>query len=445
MQKLIILNPNLATQKFKGMNVLILGSGGREHALAHQIAKSKLLSKLYIAPGNAGTKLCGTNVNLSLNDFDAIRNCVISLHINLVIVGPEDPLVNGIVDFFEQDALLKQIPIIGPSKMGAQLEGSKDFSKQFMMRHQVPTARYQTFNQSELSKGIDFLRTLQPPYVLKADGLAAGKGVIISHDLNDAIAELTEMLQNLKFGNASSNVVIEEFLDGIELSTFVLTNGIDYLILPEAKDYKRIGDGDTGLNTGGMGAVSPVPFATAAFMKKVEEQIVIPTVNGLRKEQIPYLGFLFIGLMNINGNPYVIEYNCRMGDPESEVVFPRIKNDLLEVFVKAASGKLKDIVLDIDSQTAATIMLVSKGYPEDYEKGFEITGLDDANESTVYHAGTKFENNTVITNGGRVLAITSLANGLSEAFNKSYQTASKINFSGKNNREDLGKDLLKYL
>ena len=279
------------------MNVLILGSGGREHAFADQISKSKLLNKLYIAPGNAGTGLCGTNVNLSLIDFDAIRNCVISLHINLVIVGPEDPLVNGIVDFFEQDELLKNIPIIGPSKKGAQLEGSKDFSKQFMMRHSIPTAQYQTFTQNELKEGIAFLKTLHPPYVLKADGLAAGKGVIISSNINEATQELTEMLQNLKFGNASSSVVIEEFLDGIELSTFVLTNGTDYLILPEAKDYKRIGDGDTGLNTGGMGAVSPVPFADKAFMKKVEDQIVIPTIKGLKNEQIPYLGFLFIGLI----------------------------------------------------------------------------------------------------------------------------------------------------
>jgi phosphoribosylamine--glycine ligase len=427
------------------MNVLILGSGGREHAFAHQIAKSKLLSKLYIAPGNAGTKLCGINVNLSLSDFEAIRNCVISLHINLVIVGPEDPLVNGIVDYFENDNILKNIPIIGPSKKGAQLEGSKDFSKQFMMRHAIPTARYQTFTQEELNKGIDFLKTLKPPYVLKADGLAAGKGVIISSNINEAIIELTEMLQNLKFGNASSRVVIEEFLDGIELSTFVLTDGKDYLILPEAKDYKRIGDGDTGLNTGGMGAVSPVPFADKAFMKKVEEQIVIPTIKGLKSEQIPYLGFLFIGLMNINGNPFVIEYNCRMGDPETEVVLPRIQNDLLEILAKATTGKLNEIELKIDTQTAATMMLVSGGYPEDYIKGFEISGLNNAYESTVYHAGTLLENNIVKTNGGRVLAITSMANSVMEAFNKSYQTASQINFSGKYHRVDLGKDLMKYL
>jgi phosphoribosylamine--glycine ligase len=427
------------------MNVLILGSGGREHAFADQISKSKLLNKLYIAPGNAGTVLCGTNVNLSLSDFDAIRNCVISLHINLVIVGPEDPLVNGIVDFFEQDELLKNVPIIGPSKKGAQLEGSKDFSKQFMMRHSIPTAQYQTFTQNQLKEGIAFLKTLHPPYVLKADGLAAGKGVIISSNINEATQELTEMLQNLKFGNASSSVVIEEFLDGIELSTFVLTNGTDYLILPEAKDYKRIGDGDTGLNTGGMGAVSPVPFADKAFMKKVEDQIVIPTIKGLKNEQIPYLGFLFIGLMNINGNPFVIEYNCRMGDPETEVVLPRIKNDLLEVLSKAANGNLNEIILDIDTQTAATIMLVSGGYPENYEKGFEISGLNNLYESTVYHAGTVLENNIVKTNGGRVLAITSLAANLTEAFNKSYQTAANIKFSGKYNRGDLGKDLIKYL
>ena len=327
------------------MNVLILGSGGREHAFAYQIAKSKLLTKLYIAPGNAGTMLCGTNIQLALNDFEAIRNCAISLHINMVIVGPEDPLVNGIVDFFQMDPLLKNIPIIGPSKKGAQLEGSKDFSKQFMIRNAIPTARYKTFTQSELNDGIEFLKTLNPPYVLKADGLAAGKGVVISSNLDEASQELTNMLQHLKFGNASTRVVIEEFLDGIELSTFVLTDGINYLILPEAKDYKRIGNGDTGLNTGGMGAVSPVPFADLVFMKKVEEQIVVPTIEGLKKEKIPYLGFLFIGLMNIKGNPYVIEYNCRMGDPETEVVLPRIKNDILEIFIKAAEGNLNEIEL----------------------------------------------------------------------------------------------------
>lgn len=427
------------------MNVLILGSGGREHAFAYQIAQSNLLTKLYIAPGNAGTGLCGTNINLSLNDFEAIRNCVISLHINLVIVGPEDPLVKGIVDFFAADKLLKDVPIIGPGKKGAQLEGSKDFSKQFMIRHGIPTAQYQTFTKAELSLGIDFLKTLKPPYVLKADGLAAGKGVIISNDLNETIHELTEMLQNLKFGDASASVVIEEFLDGIELSTFVLTDGNDYIILPEAKDYKRIGNGDTGLNTGGMGAVSPVPFADKHFMKKVEEQIVIPTINGLKKEQIPYLGFIFIGLMNINGNPYVIEYNCRMGDPETEVVLPRIKNDLLKVFMKAATGKLNEIKLIIDHKTAATIMLVSGGYPEAYEKGFKIEGLETINESIVYHAGTALINNDVITNGGRVLAITSLGNNLTQAFDQSYKSASQINFSKQYYRTDLGKDLIKYL
>ncbi len=427
------------------MNVLILGSGGREHAFAHQIAKSNLLNKQFIAPGNAGTALCGTNINLSLNDFEAIRNCAISLHINLVVVGPEDPLVNGIVDFFENDPLLKNILIIGPSKKGAQLEGSKDFSKQFMMRHHIPTARYQTFTQAELKEGLTFLKTLNPPYVLKADGLAAGKGVIISSNLEHASNELTEMLQNLKFGDASSSVVIEEFLNGIELSTFVLTDGNNYLILPEAKDYKRIGDGDTGLNTGGMGAVSPVPFADTNFMKKVEDQIVIPSINGLKKEGITYLGFLFIGLMNIDGNPFVIEYNCRMGDPETEVVLPRIKNDLLELLHKAATGKLSEIKLSIDDQTAATIMLVSGGYPEDYQKGIAISGLDKTFESNVYHAGTKDNNETVVSNGGRVLAITSLGKNLVEAFNKSYETAAQISFSGKYQRSDLGKDLEKYL
>lgn len=427
------------------MNVLILGSGGREHAFAYQISKSKLLSKLYIAPGNAGTSSCGTNIQLSISDFEAIRNCVISLHINFVIVGPEDPLVNGIVDFFENDDLLKNIPIIGPSKKGAQLEGSKDFSKQFMMRNGVPTAAYKTFNQHELKEGIDFLKTLNPPYVLKADGLAAGKGVIISQHIDEAILELTEMLQNLKFGSASSRVVIEEFLDGIELSTFVLTNGKQYIILPEAKDYKRIGDGDTGLNTGGMGAVSPVPFADKNFMKKVHEKVVIPTINGLQKEQIPYLGFLFIGLMNIDGEPFVIEYNCRMGDPETEVVLPRIKSDFLEILQKTALGQLDDIELNIDERYASTMMLVSGGYPEHYEKGFEITGLEVETPSLIFHAGTKVENNKIVSNGGRVLAITSFAKNLNDAFAESYKTAAEINFSGKYNRSDLGKDLVKYL
>lgn len=427
------------------MKVLILGSGGREHAFAYQIAKSTLLTKLYIAPGNAGTAQCGTNIQLSLNDFEAIRNCVISLHINLVIVGPEDPLVNGIVDFFKSDPVLKSIPIIGPGKMGAQLEGSKDFSKQFMMRNGIPTAKYKTFTATQLSDGIAFLNTLKPPFVLKADGLAAGKGVIISNNLPEAIQELTEMLQNLKFGNASSKVVIEEFLNGIELSTFVLTDGKDYLILPEAKDYKRIGDGDTGLNTGGMGAVSPVPFADKDFMKKVEEKIVIPTIKGLNLERIPYLGFLFIGLMNINGEPFVIEYNCRMGDPETEVVLPRIKNDLLEIFIKAAGGTLNEIDLKIDEKTAATVMLVSGGYPEHYEKGFEISGLHNTTESLIFHAGTKEEQEKILTHGGRVLAVTSLGTNLTEAFSKSYHTAAGIEFKGKYNRSDLGKDLMVYL
>jgi phosphoribosylamine--glycine ligase len=427
------------------MNVLILGSGGREHAFAYQIAKSKLLTKLYIAPGNAGTMLCGTNIQLALNDFEAIRNCAISLHINMVIVGPEDPLVNGIVDFFQMDPLLKNIPIIGPSKKGAQLEGSKDFSKQFMIRNAIPTARYKTFTQSELNDGIEFLKTLNPPYVLKADGLAAGKGVVISSNLDEASQELTNMLQHLKFGNASTRVVIEEFLDGIELSTFVLTDGINYLILPEAKDYKRIGNGDTGLNTGGMGAVSPVPFADLVFMQKVEEQIVVPTIEGLKKEKIPYLGFLFIGLMNIKGNPYVIEYNCRMGDPETEVVLPRIKNDILEIFMKAAEGNLNEIELMIDQQTAATIMMVSGGYPEAYNHGYEILGLNSFSDSIVYHAGTILEKGMVKTKGGRVLAITSFGSNLIEAFNKSYKTVSNINFAANYYRTDLGKDLEKYL
>lgn len=427
------------------MNVLILGSGGREHAFAHQIAKSKLLNKLFIAPGNAGTALCGNNLDIAVNDFAAIRECVIQAQINLVVVGPEDPLVNGIVDFFKEDEQLKNIPIIGPSKKGAQLEGSKDFSKQFMLRHGIPTAQYQTFDRNQLEQGIAFLHTLKPPYVLKADGLAAGKGVIICSNLQDAEQQLTEMLQNLRFGNASSKVVIEEFLDGIELSAFVLTNGKDYLLLPEAKDYKRIGVGDTGLNTGGMGAVSPVPFAGKDFIKKVEEKIVIPSINGLQKEGIPYLGFLFIGLMNIDGEPYVIEYNCRMGDPETEVVLPRINNDLLEILLTAATGNLSQIKLDIAEQTAATVMLVSGGYPETYQTGFEITGLQHHLQSIVFHAGTKLQQNQVITAGGRVIAVTSFANNVMAAFQKSYETANNIEFSGKYFRNDLGKDLEKYL
>lgn len=427
------------------MNVLILGSGGREHAFAHQIAKSKLLNKLFIAPGNAGTALCGNNINISVNDFEGIRNCVLQNQINLVVVGPEDPLVKGIVDFFKEDDQLKNIPIIGPSKKGAQLEGSKDFSKQFMIRHGIPTAQYQTFERDQLQQGIAFLHTLKPPYVLKADGLAAGKGVIISNNLQDAEQQLTEMLQNLRFGNASSKVVIEEFLDGIELSAFVLTNGKDYIMLPEAKDYKRIGVGDTGLNTGGMGAVSPVPFAGKDFMKKVEEKIVIPSIKGLQKEHIPYLGFLFIGLMNINGEPYVIEYNCRMGDPETEVVLPRIKSDLLEVLVTAATGNLNEIKFEISEQTAATVMMVSGGYPESYETGFEIKGLENEYQSMVFHAGTKMHNNQVLTAGGRVIAVTSFADNLTNAFNKSFETVNKIDFSGKYFRNDLGKDLERYL
>ena len=427
------------------MNVLILGSGGREHAFAHQIAKSKLLNKLFIAPGNAGTALCGNNINISVNDFEGIRNCVLQNQINLVVVGPEDPLVKGIVDFFKEDEQLKNIPIIGPSKKGAQLEGSKDFSKQFMMRHGIPTAQYQTFERHQLQQGIAFLHTLKPPYVLKADGLAAGKGVIISNNVQDAEQQLTEMLQNLRFGNASSKVVIEEFLDGIELSAFVLTNGKDYIMLPEAKDYKRIGVGDTGLNTGGMGAVSPVPFAGKDFMKKVEEKIVIPSIKGLQKEHIPYLGFLFIGLMNINGEPYVIEYNCRMGDPETEVVLPRIKSDLLEVLVTAATGNLNEIKFEISEQTAATVMMVSGGYPESYETGFEIKGLEHEYQSMVFHAGTKIHNNQVLTAGGRVIAVTSFADNVTNAFNKSFETVNKIDFSGKYFRNDLGKDLERYL
>ncbi len=427
------------------MNILIIGAGGREHAFASQISKSKLLSKLYIAPGNPGTAQCGTNLNIAVNDFNAIKKAILEYQIKLLIVGPEDPLVNGIVDFLKEDHALAEVAIIGPGKWGAQLEGSKDFSKQFMMRHQIPTAKYRTFNAEQLQQGIAFLNSLHPPYVLKADGLAAGKGVIICNEIDQAIQELTEMLQNLKFGNASAKVVIEEYLNGIELSTFILTDGKHYITLPEAKDYKRIGNGDTGLNTGGMGAVSPVPFATPEFMQKFETQIAMPTIEGLKKEQIPYVGFIFIGLMNVNGNPFVIEYNCRMGDPETEAVLPRIKTDLLEILIKTAQGKLNEVQIETDSRTAATVVMVSGGYPEAYKKGYEITGLEEPHNSLVFHAGTQTEKGKVVTNGGRVIAVTSLEENLIQAFQESYKTTEKIIFSDKYQRTDLGKDLLKYL
>ncbi len=426
------------------MNILILGSGGREHAYAWKLAQSKRLSKLYIAPGNAGTASVGTNVNIAATDFDAIKNFVVENQINMVVVGPEDPLVKGVHDFFLADAALKNIPVIGPQKDGAQLEGSKDFSKQFMFRHHIPTARYETFTKETLAEGLKFLETLEPPYVLKADGLAAGKGVVIPNTLEEAKAELSEMLANAKFGNASAKVVIEEFLKGIELSVFVLTDGNSYKILPAAKDYKRIGVGDVGLNTGGMGAISPVPFANDEFIKKVEERVIIPTINGLKKEGIVYKGFIFIGLMNCNGDPQVIEYNVRMGDPETEVVLPRIKSDLLDLFEGVGSGNLHEKSFEVDTRFATTVMLVAGGYPEEYRKGDVITGFENVKDSIAFHAGTKQDGDKVLTNGGRIIAITSFGETMKEALEKSFKNADQIKYEGKYYRSDIGKDLETY-
>jgi phosphoribosylamine---glycine ligase len=427
------------------MNILILGSGGREHAYAWKLSQSKKLKKLFIAPGNAGTASVGTNINISATDFDGVKKFVLENNINMVIVGPEDPLVKGIHDFFLADDQLKIIPVIGPKKDGAQLEGSKDFSKQFMFRNNIPTARYETFTKETLDEGLRFLETLQPPYVLKADGLAAGKGVVIPETLEEAKKELSEMLANAKFGQASAKVVIEEFLKGIELSVFVLTDGNSYKILPAAKDYKRIGVGDTGLNTGGMGAISPVPFANDEFIKKVEERVIIPTINGLKKEGIIYKGFIFIGLMNVNGDPQVIEYNVRMGDPETEVVLPRIKSDLLDLFEGVAEGNLNEKIFEVDTRFATTVMLVAGGYPEEYKKGDVITGLNEVEGSLVFHAGTIYSHSgNVLTNGGRVIAITSFGNSMNEALIKSFENAEKVNYEGKYYRKDIGKDLAAY-
>ena len=424
------------------MNVLIIGSGGREHAFAWKLTQSNKLKNLYIAPGNAGTAQVGTNVNLSVNDFEGIKAFVLANTINMVVVGPEDPLVNGIHDFFLADKELAKIPVIGPKKDGAELEGSKEFSKKFMIKHGVPTARYQSFNKANLTDGFAFLETLQPPYVLKADGLAAGKGVLILTNLQEAKTELKNMVADAKFGAASSTVVIEEFLHGIELSVFVLTDGTSYKILPSAKDYKRIGEGDKGLNTGGMGAISPVPFATNDFIKKVEEQVVIPTINGLKKDGIDYRGFIFIGLMNDNGNPSVVEYNVRMGDPETEVVIPRIKSDLLDLFIGVGSQTLHEKSFEVDERTATTVMLVSGGYPEDYEKGKVMTGFDKVENSIAFHAGTKQQGNDVVTAGGRVLAITSFGTDIKDALSKSFANAEKINYTKKYYRKDIGFDLV---
>lgn len=424
------------------MNVLILGSGGREHAFTLKLSESKKINKLFVAPGNAGTNKIAINVDVNPTDFDGIKNLVLNEDIKMVVVGPEAPLVEGVHDFFLSDEQLKNIPVIGPKKDGALLEGSKDFSKQFMQKHNIPTAKYQSFTKDNLQEGYAFLETLKPPFVLKADGLAAGKGVLILNSLEEAKKELKEMVSNQKFGEASSTVVIEEFLKGIELSVFVLTDGVDYKILPSAKDYKRIGEGDKGLNTGGMGAISPVPFADDAFLKKVEDLIVKPTVDGLRKDGIDYRGFIFIGLMNDNGNPSVVEYNVRMGDPETEVVLPRIESDLLDLFEGVANQNLGEKSFSITSKTATTVMLVSGGYPEAYEKNKEINGLENINESIVFHAGTSLKEDKVLTNGGRVMAITSFGENIQEALDKSYSSIEKIHFDKMNFRKDIGFDLL---
>lgn len=425
------------------MNILLLGSGGREHAIAYKIAQSSKLSQLYVAPGNAGTLGCGINVNLNVEDFEAIKTFVLENNVEMVVVGPEAPLVAGVVDFFKNDDSLKNIAIIGPSKQGAELEGSKNYAKAFMQRYGIPTARYNTFTKETIEEGKNFLRSLNPPYVLKADGLAAGKGVLILDSLEEAEKELTEMLENAKFGNASAKVLIEEYLKGIELSVFVLTDGEHYKILPEAKDYKRIGEGDTGLNTGGMGSVSPVPFADKAFMQKVEERIVVPTVEGLAKEKIDYKGFIFIGLMNVNGDPYVIEYNVRMGDPETESVFPRIQSDVVELFSHTFNGTLDRVTLEINPQVAVCVMMVAKGYPESYPKGDVIKGIDSVCDSLVFHAGTKMNaENQVVANGGRVICVTSFADNLQDALAKSYSSVEKIEWENKYYRRDIGKDLL---
>lgn len=423
------------------MNILILGSGGREHTFAYKISQSAKCDNLFVAPGNAGTAEIATNVALNVTDFKAIKDLVLRENIEMVVVGPEDPLVHGIQDFFADDEALKNVAVIGPSKRGALLEGSKERAKEFMAMHNIPTAAYQSFTKESLEAGKKFLESLKPPYVLKADGLAAGKGVLILNDLVEAKKELENMLANEKFGAASATVVIEEFLDGIELSVFVLTDGENYITLPTAKDYKRIGEGDTGLNTGGMGAISPVPFVDAEFMAKIEKRIIKPTIAGLKSEKITYKGFVFIGLIKVGEDPFVIEYNVRMGDPETEVVLPRIESDLVEIFEKVAEGKLNEVNLELKAESAATVMLVSGGYPEAYEKGKEITGFENVEDSIIFHAGTSKEDGKITTSGGRVLAITSFGTHFEQALKKSYLNADKLHFDKMYFRKDLGFDL----
>ena len=423
------------------MNILIIGSGGREHTFAYKIAKSDQCEKLFVAPGNAGTAAIATNVDIGVTDFEKIKELVISENITMVVVGPEVPLVAGISDFFKKDEQLRGITVIGPSQEGATLEGSKEYAKEFMVKHNIPTAAYESFTSNTLEKGKAFLETLKAPYVLKADGLAAGKGVLILNDLEEAKQELEDMLANQKFGEASAKVVIEEFLDGIELSVFVLTDGKNYITLPTAKDYKRIGEGDTGLNTGGMGAISPVPFADNAFMEKIENQIVKPTVNGLSKENIDYKGFIFIGLIKVGNDPKVIEYNVRMGDPETEAVLPRVKNDLVDLFKHVGSQTLNEVQLDLDPRTAVTIMTVAGGYPEAYDKGDIITGIETVESSIVFQAGTTLKDGNIVTNGGRVLTVTSFGENFDEALKISYKNIEKIKFKDMYFRTDLGFDL----
>lgn len=423
------------------MNVLVLGSGGREHTFAWKIANSPLCGSLFVAPGNSGTAGIATNLEIGVNDFQSIKKAVLKHDIQMVIVGPEDPLVRGIHDFFLNDPTLKYTAVIGPQKAAAQLEGSKEFAKEFLFRHQIPTAAYQSFTAHEIEKGYAFLETLSPPYVLKADGLAAGKGVLIIKDLNEAKTELKQMLLDSKFGAASAKVVIEEFLDGIELSCFVLTDGENYKILPTAKDYKRIGEGDTGLNTGGMGAISPVPFANETLMAKIEARIVAPTIEGLKIDQLPYKGFVFIGLIVVNNEPMVIEYNVRMGDPETEAVLPRVNTDLMEIFVAIKDQTLNQIDIEISPETATTVVLVSGGYPGPYEKGHPIKGLESVENALVFHAGAKNDGDKIVTSGGRVVAVTAFGNDYKAALSKSYQAISKITFQGMNYRRDLGFDL----